>query len=50
MSERWIAEFWSYPQSRAVAELLIDGERTERFERCSSGCCARPVNESGAAR
>ena len=34
-----LGEFWSYPQSRTFAELLIDCERTGRSERCSSGCC-----------
>ena len=35
-----IGEFWSYPESRAFAELLIDCE--EDRTRCSSGCCEKP--------
>jgi len=38
-----IGEFWSYPESRAFAQLLIDCEESGRFERCSSGCCWRPT-------
>jgi hypothetical protein len=42
-----IGEFWGYPESRTFAELLIDCERTGRFEQCSSGCCER---RNGGAR
>jgi hypothetical protein len=30
-----IGEFWSYPESRAFAELLIDWRKTGCSERCS---------------
>ena len=30
-----IGQFWSYPQSRTFAELLIDCEETGRSGRCS---------------
>ena len=40
-----IGEFWTYPQSRAFAELLIDCRRTGLSGRCGSGCCvSRAVN------
>ena len=33
-----IGEFWSYPESRSFAELLIDCEEDRTLGRCSSGC------------
>jgi hypothetical protein len=36
-----MGEFWGYPESRALAELLIDCEETGRFGRCSSACCGK---------
>ena len=41
-----IGEFWSYPQSRAFAELLIDCEKDRYSGRCSSGCCGRLIGAS----
>jgi hypothetical protein len=34
-----IGEFWSYPQSRALAELLIDSEEDRTLRARSSGYC-----------
>ena len=42
-----IGEFWSYPESRAFAELLIDCEEDQTPWAVLSGCCERP---SGDAR
>jgi hypothetical protein len=42
-----IGEFWSYPQSRTFAELLIDCEEAERLGRCSSACCDKGTERSG---
>jgi hypothetical protein len=36
-----IGEFWSYPESRTFAELLIDCEEDGRCGPCLSGCCGR---------
>jgi hypothetical protein len=36
-----IGEFWSYPESRTFAELLIDLGRTRRRGRSRSGCSRR---------
>ena len=33
-----IGEFWSYPERRTFAELLIDCEEDQTLRRCSSGC------------
>ena len=33
-----IGEFWSYPESRTFAELLIDSEKDKPFGRRSSAC------------
>ena len=32
-----IGEFWSYPQTPTLAELLIDCEEDRTFGRCTSG-------------
>jgi len=40
-----IGEFWSSPQSRTFAELLIDCEEDRTCERCSSGCCGRAASD-----
>jgi len=36
-----IGKSWSYPQSRAFAELLIECERIGRSGRCSLVCCGK---------
>jgi hypothetical protein len=38
-----IGEFWSYPESRTFAELLMDCEEDRTLEPYSSGCCASPT-------
>jgi hypothetical protein len=42
-----IGEFWSYPQSRTFAELLIVARMTEPCGRCWLGCY---VTNNGAFR
>jgi hypothetical protein len=37
-----IGEFWFYPQTGILAELLIDCEEDRAFGRCLSACCRRP--------
>ena len=34
-----IGEFWSYPQSRTFAELLIDAEEDRTLRAGPSACC-----------
>ena len=42
-----IGEFWSYPESHALAELLIDCEENRTLPgRCSSGCGGGPTGSS----
>jgi len=38
-----IGEFWSYPESRNFAELLIDCGEDRTSGPCWSACCERPV-------
>jgi hypothetical protein len=41
-----IGEFWSYPESRTFAELLIGCEKDNPFERRSSACCGKPTGNT----
>jgi hypothetical protein len=41
-----IGEFWSYPESRTFAELLIDCKEDKPFGRCSSACCGKPTGNT----
>ena len=38
-----IGEFWSYPESRNFAELVIDCGEDRTSRPCWSTCCERPV-------
>jgi hypothetical protein len=42
-----IDEFWGNPKTRTFAELLIDCDEDRTLERCSSGCCERPIASRG---
>ena len=45
-----IGEFWSYPESRAFAELLIDCAGDRRCGLYSSGCCGKLIARAGRSR